>query len=126
MTLDGPLFLYYFLPFVLGVFFLCPRAGRVWVLLGASLVYFFLADAAGMGRGLLRRMRFLCCLASSPRPMPARVAGGSAARTAAAVPRRHRADISRLDNRKVHNRGMLIENAVGCKLKSLESGLTIL
>ncbi len=48
MTLDGPLFLYYFLPFVLGVFFLCPRAGRVWVLLGASLVYFFLADAAGM------------------------------------------------------------------------------
>jgi alginate O-acetyltransferase complex protein AlgI len=48
MTLDGPLFLYYFLPIILGVFFLCPRAGRIWVLLGASLVFYFLVDAAGL------------------------------------------------------------------------------
>jgi alginate O-acetyltransferase complex protein AlgI len=48
MTPDAPLFLYYFLPAVLAIFFLCPRPGRVWVLLAASLAYYFLADAAGL------------------------------------------------------------------------------
>ena len=48
MIPDAPLFLYYFLPAVLAVFFLCPDRCRVAVLLVASLVYYFLADAAGL------------------------------------------------------------------------------
>lgn len=48
MTLDAPIFLYYFLPAVLALFFLCPKPGRAWVLLAASLAYYFVADAAGM------------------------------------------------------------------------------
>ena len=45
---DAPIFLYYFLPAVLVVFFGCPRPARPWVLLAASLLYAFLADAAGL------------------------------------------------------------------------------
>lgn len=48
MMPDAPIFLSYFLPAVLAVFFLVPRRGRAWVLLAASLGYAFLADAAGL------------------------------------------------------------------------------
>ncbi|KHK01282.1 MBOAT family O-acyltransferase [Desulfovibrio sp. TomC] len=48
MLLDSPIFLYYFLPIVLAVFYLSPPGARGLVLLGASAVYFALADAAGL------------------------------------------------------------------------------
>ena len=48
MIPDSPIFLYYFLPLVLAVFYLSPAGARCGVLLAASAVYFFLADAAGL------------------------------------------------------------------------------
>ena len=45
MIPDSPIFLYYFLPVVLAVFYLSPLGARGVVLLAASAVYFFLADA---------------------------------------------------------------------------------
>ena len=48
MIPDAPIFLYYFLPAVLAAFFLLPRPARPWLLLLASLAYYFLADAAGL------------------------------------------------------------------------------
>lgn len=48
MIPDSPLFLYYFLPLTLAGFFLAPEWARAAVLLAASLVYCFLADAAGL------------------------------------------------------------------------------
>ncbi|EHJ49144.1 membrane bound O-acyl transferase MBOAT family protein [Solidesulfovibrio carbinoliphilus subsp. oakridgensis] len=48
MIPDSPLFLYYFLPLTLALFFLSPVRARGAVLLVASLAYFFLADAAGL------------------------------------------------------------------------------
>jgi len=48
MIPDSPLFLYYFLPLTLALFYLSPLALRSGVLLAASLTYFFLADAAGL------------------------------------------------------------------------------
>jgi alginate O-acetyltransferase complex protein AlgI len=48
MIPDSPLFLYYFLPLTLALFFLAPGRARPGVLLAASLAYFFLADAAGL------------------------------------------------------------------------------
>ena len=48
MIPDSPIFLYYFLPVVLAVFYLSPLGARGVVLLAASAGYFFLADAAGL------------------------------------------------------------------------------
>ncbi len=48
MIPDSPLFLYGFLPAVLALFYLSPVGLRCGVLLAASAVYFFLADAAGL------------------------------------------------------------------------------
>lgn len=48
MIPDSPLFLYYFLPLTLALFFVVPVWARAAVLLAASLGYFFLADAAGL------------------------------------------------------------------------------
>jgi alginate O-acetyltransferase complex protein AlgI len=48
MIPDSPLFLYYFLPLALALFYVAPRAARGSVLLASSLAYFFLADAAGL------------------------------------------------------------------------------
>lgn len=48
MIPDSPLFLCYFLPLTLAVFYLAPARVRPGVLLAASLAYFFLADAAGL------------------------------------------------------------------------------
>ena len=48
MIPDSPLFLYYFLPLTLAVFYVVPRGARWLVLLAASLAYYFLADAAGL------------------------------------------------------------------------------
>ncbi|MHC1713879.1 MAG: MBOAT family protein [Solidesulfovibrio sp.] len=48
MIPDSPLFLYYFLPLVLVLFYIAPRSVRGGVLLASSLAYFFLADAAGL------------------------------------------------------------------------------
>lgn len=48
MIPDSPLFLYYFLPVALALFFISPTRARCGVLLAASAVYYFLADAAGL------------------------------------------------------------------------------
>ena len=47
MIPDSPLFLYYFLPVVLALFYVSPVRARCGVLLAASAAYYFLADAAG-------------------------------------------------------------------------------
>jgi alginate O-acetyltransferase complex protein AlgI len=48
MIPDSPLFLYGFLPITLALFYVSPAGLRCGVLLAASAVYFFLADAAGL------------------------------------------------------------------------------
>ncbi|MHC1791953.1 MBOAT family O-acyltransferase [Solidesulfovibrio sp.] len=48
MIPDSPLFLYYFLPLTLVLFYLAPVGARCGVLLAASGIYYYLADAAGL------------------------------------------------------------------------------
>ncbi|GFK93701.1 Peptidoglycan O-acetyltransferase [Fundidesulfovibrio magnetotacticus] len=48
MAVDSPLFLFVFLPVLLGLFALCPARGREALLLGASLLFYALSDAASL------------------------------------------------------------------------------